>query len=647
MRHPHPVWAAVFSPDGKRILTGCGDPDHPIGEARLWDAATGRASGPPIPHPARVTTVAFAPDGAVMLTGCAGQVRLWHADSGEPMGSALADNEPTGAAVFSPDGRLVATGGEDGTVRLWDVATGRPTHAPFRAPASVDVLAFSPDGRTLVAGGSKGGAQMWDVNTGERRGPALGPTGRIRAIAFSPDGRIGATAGAVEVPGEGVNNRIVGEVDMWDAVRGRPIGPPLRHPEPVRSIAFDSTGRVLLTGCRDARARFFGVASGTLIATTPPHEGNVTAVAFSRDGKAVTASAGGDHYAAARIWDPPDIHGFGQLLLQPGEVLSLAFSPDGRNLLAGADDRVARVWDLATGRVVDLAPAHVSAVTAVAISPDGKTLVTGSQDKAPFTKDGDIRLWDRATGRLRSSLSTGWVCSLAIAPDGRTIIVGDHYGNVQLWDADTSQEIGNLKTNGIIWSLAVSPDGRRIVTGSGLGAAVWDRESRRELFNWPVRTAAPEPAGFAWVAITPDGQQVMAVFDGYPRSWDLVTGRPNIPPLVHQEGGNWSGVFSPDGRRLLVTEMAGLARLWDVETGKPIGPPLLAHGAKTAAVSPDGRVLVAGGAYGRIVLRDVPRPLAGSSASVRARIETLTGLELNDRGGVRELSAEEIQQRAD
>jgi len=137
----------------------------------------------------------------------------------------------------------------------------------------------------------------------------------------------------------------------------------------------------------------------------------------------------------------------------------------------------------------------------------------------------------------------------------------------------------------------------------------------------------------------------MAVFDGYPRSWDLASGRPSAPPLVHQEGGNWSGVFSPDGQRMLVTEKAGQSRLWDVATGKPIGPPLLAHRALAGAVSPDGRVMAAGGAYGRIVLRDVPGPLTGGSAGIRAHVEALTGLELDDRGGIRELSSEEIQRR--
>ena len=91
----------------------------------------------------------------------------------------------------------------------------------------------------------------------------------------------------------------------------------------------------------------------------------------------------------------------------------------------------------------------------------------------------------------------------------------------------------------------------------------------------------------------------------------------------------------------------GIARLWDLATGKPIGPPVLSHGATAVAASPDGRLLAAGGAYGRVVLKEMPRPFEGDPAHVRAHVEGVTGLELDDRGGVRELSPEEIRRRLD
>jgi WD40 repeat protein len=68
------VVAVAFSPDGRYILTG--SHDH---TACLWDAATGKAVGPPFRHRDRVEAVAFWADGkSVATVSRAGTAQLWH-----------------------------------------------------------------------------------------------------------------------------------------------------------------------------------------------------------------------------------------------------------------------------------------------------------------------------------------------------------------------------------------------------------------------------------------------------------------------------------------------------------------------------------------------------------------------------------------
>ena len=62
--HPASVLAAVLSPDGKTVLTGCAD-----GKARVWDAASGQLRGPVLSHPKAVEAVAFSPDGRIGADG--------------------------------------------------------------------------------------------------------------------------------------------------------------------------------------------------------------------------------------------------------------------------------------------------------------------------------------------------------------------------------------------------------------------------------------------------------------------------------------------------------------------------------------------------------------------------------------------------
>ena len=80
------------------------------------------------------------------------------------------------------------------------------------------------------------------------------------------------------------------------------------------------------------------------------------------------------------------------VLSHESPIDAVAFSPDGKTILTGGDDRVARLWDAVTGRPIGQPLVHQGTVFAVAYSPDGKMLVTGSADKT-------ARRWDAATGR--------------------------------------------------------------------------------------------------------------------------------------------------------------------------------------------------------------------------------------------------------
>src|SRR6266511_1533375 len=68
-------------------------------------------------------------------------------------------------------------------------------------------------------------------------------------------------------------------------------------------------------------------------------------------------------------------------------VTSVAFSPDGRNVVSGNYDNTAKLWDLATGKLVRTFEGHSRKVNSVVSSPDSRTALSGSDDQT-------IKLWD-------------------------------------------------------------------------------------------------------------------------------------------------------------------------------------------------------------------------------------------------------------
>lgn len=70
-----------------------------------------------------------------------------------------------------------------------------------------------------------------------------------------------------------------------------------------------------------------------------------------------------------------------------GAVLSAAFSPDGKQIVASCEDKTARVYDAETGKELAVLKGHTGAVTTVAFSPSGDMIVTGSSDKT-------VKVWE-------------------------------------------------------------------------------------------------------------------------------------------------------------------------------------------------------------------------------------------------------------
>jgi hypothetical protein len=137
-------------------------------------------------------------------------------------------------------------------------------------------------------------------------------------------------------------------------------------------------------------------------------------------------------------------------------VVSVAFSPDGKDALTGSGDTTARLWNVDSGDLVHSFEGHTGEVYSVAFSPDGKYALTGSADTT-------ARLWNVDSGDLVHSFEghTGEVNSVAFSPDEQYALTGSYDHTARLWTVDSGDLVHSFEGHtGEVYSVAFSPDGQ-------------------------------------------------------------------------------------------------------------------------------------------------------------------------------------------
>jgi len=471
LQHKGTVYLALFSPNGRRVVTASDDDT-----AQVWEADTGRPVGVPMRHKRAVYSAAFSPDGRRVVTASGDHTaQVWEADTGKPVGTPMQHKDIVYSAMFSPDGRRVVTASSDPTAQVWDADTGKPVGAPMRHKRAVFSAVFSPDGRRVVTASDDGTAQVWnsdsgkhvvtasednaarvwDAETGKPVGATMLHEGNVRSALFSPDGRRVVTASDDYT------------AQVWDADTGEPIGAPMQHNNPVLYAAFSPNGRRVVTASDDNTAQVWDADTARPVGGHIQHERAVYSAAFSLDGRRlVTASE--DH--TARVWDAGTGKPVGALMQHHGAVYFAVFSPDGRRVVTASEDHTAQVWEADTGKPVGARMQHKGIVYSAMFSPDGRGVVAASDD-------GTAQVWSADTGEpvgapMRHKRA---VLSAVFSPDSRRVVTASDDTTAQVWEAATGDPVGApMLHNETIRSAVFSPDGRRVVTASyDATAQVW------------------------------------------------------------------------------------------------------------------------------------------------------------------------------
>jgi len=477
-------------------------------------------------------------------------------------------------AALTPDNKYALSGGLDGKVRLWKVDSGKLIRS-FSVYGSTDItsLALSPDGKYVLAGSKD--IRLWELYSGRS---AFGSDvrsfsnkKRCDALEFSRDGQYALTATKGELN--------LYETGSWQKIR-------TFEGYSGVSATLSPDGKYILSGGKDATMTLWNVYSGKDIRSFRGEEypcndhGNVhvhiRSVAFSPDGK--YGLAGGDE-SVSRLWELAS----GRLIrtFNTGIVKSLAFSPDGRHALSGGRNHPLKLWDIFSGKQIRSFKGHLNEVSFVTFSADGKYILSASSDRT-------MKLWDAGSGKtLRTFKEHGLSLSAAgFSPDGRYALAGYDDTTLMLWDIVSGKGIRTFRGHiEPIESVIFSPDSKYALSaGKDAAMKVWEVDSGKQTRSFNEYFEVVDGV------VSPGGKYALTGL----RLWDTDSGKPIKMKAIEEKAGRSSVhplTFSPDGKYALI-KIDGTVWLWDVISDKEIRS--FKDHILCAAFSSDGKYILSG-----------------------------------------------------
>jgi WD40 repeat protein len=583
--HTNAISAVTFSADGKYIATSSSSKFLPFGRrkndytVRVWKrlGSTDLFQTVYVLHHVKgVRTIAFSPDSRRIVTGCDGDTQkpivtltIWDFEH-KSFVDIKSCTKSVSSVVYCPDGKSIVSLNDDGTVSKWD-PTSNQLLLSFKSRASwppPGCMALSPNGQHIAIGYDNG-VEIREAVTGRELFVLTGHTGTVASLAFSPNGKHIATA-------NGDNT-----ASIWDADTGKELLVYKGHTRGVTSIAFSPDGQRILTGSADHTAKVWDATATKEALLLTKHQDQINVLAFSPDGKRIFCggtspggrvldlSTGRELLTMQGMSDANVGNDFGTKYHLGWNVNSAVYSLDGKRIAAGCTDSIIRIWDANTGNESLNIKRRGNGVTSVAFSPDGKDIVAGYDNSLEdiFTSMSTSHwpeqisiVWDAQTGKQRRFLKghTRHVAAVAYSSDGRRIVTAGSDGTARIRDNATGQTMMILKTTSSINAISMSPDGKHLATGNADGTAnVWDVTT-----GHTICTLKGHRSGVVTIAYSPDGKRIVTgSIDNTARLWDAVTGR----EVLTLNGFHFYAkavAFSPSGKELVAGCLDGTVKIW-------------------------------------------------------------------------------------
>lgn len=503
--------------------------------------------------------------------------------------------------IYSSDGSYLASIGDDGLI-LWEINQNKATKRWQDRDNSLSAVAFSPDNRQIGAASNNGELIFWDTTNGgklalisnEDTDSSETIPSMVTSISFNANGKQLLTAheGGILKLWDATSRK---KLKAWRAHQDG-TNEAIFHPtDSKRVISYP-----VKSSNSDYHMRMWNLDSLKEIKkwqiSTPSEEATNEPTAISPDGKYILSK----YLRKLLFWNMDSNENLSKRLeMKNGEILLdqagyelFAFSSDGRQFVGNEVDVTSSVFtvsqiefDKASNKVTiksnnqwpDIRHLH-----SLAFSPDGKQIVGGS-------KDGRLTIWNVSAGERivqpwnqLNETGTEGIKDFAFNHNEKRFASIEDYSAIKVFDYDNvterfvlTQVIQPNDNDIAICSIAINHNGDQLLLGGTDGNSpvleLWQLSSDGQNNNLVKTLSSSGNSAFKQVAFSKDNQQIFAVTEeGVLVSWKMPTFEKKETRLIGNNGDSiYRAAFSPDRKILMtVSNSHSGVRLWETATGE-------------------------------------------------------------------------------
>lgn len=578
----------VFSSDGSLLASGSSQ------YTRLWETETGKCRGV-IDNYTFSGQIAFSPDDRVLVSVSQVSLVLLDTTTGSQQRSPVGSSSMITRFLFAPNSQILAVSNHNSAI-LWNIFTGaRHSFVELH----VKDMVFSHDSKSiLIASGSD--IEIRDLETSNIVATFREHYNTVISIQFSPDSDLVLSVSSESIwlwvpPATQPRKKLEGYISgvksakfspngcfivsthetgpsliLWETATGNKLHAftvPLPHKfEPM----FTPDSKVMVTplshGAKSWDTRI-GVKIATFEASDEPSILHAGISICSNDGNYFAQNEG----SITRIWEVATGTLLDTLVGHSDNISALEFSPTGSLVASASEDGTVKLWEFnrstsnrPTFQDPDELFGHI-----ITLSSDGTLAASASEDEG-------IRLWDLESGSSKTLIGRGGplyaVYQLAISPD-KSLLAGllSGYTEVWIWETKNGSSRYNFKISDVhfgfnsIRGIAFSPDSRLLKIEFADGS-IQLVENHTRAFENVQKPSYPESTQSQ---NSPDGRFLFSL-DPSARAVCLCEQQNNTEQAMCKfELGRAGGVatFSPDSMLIAFVSSEGFISVWETETG--------------------------------------------------------------------------------